>query len=45
LLDNEVEILLENRRQGCGVGVRLEDLEKLLEGGESETVEFKASLD
>jgi ATP-dependent DNA helicase RecG len=45
LLDNEVEILLESRRQGCGVGVRSEDLKKLLEGGESETVEFKASFD
>ena len=45
MLDNEIEILLESRRQGCGVGVRLEDLGKLLEGGESETVEFKASFD
>ena len=37
--------MLENRRQGCEVRVRSEDLKKLLEGGESETVEFKASFD
>jgi len=37
--------LLESRRQGCEVRVRSEDLKKLLEGGESETVEFKASFD
>ena len=37
--------MLESRRQGCEVRVRSEDLKKLLEGGESETVEFKASFD
>jgi len=36
--------LLESRRQGCEVRVRSEDLKKLLEGGESETVEFKESF-